>query len=74
MYSHGGYLYMLGGWTQDGCRADHYRWVVDCRMISELLFFRISASGSSWEGRAAFHVLIHRHTAVVDEQKVRRKY
>ena len=29
MYSHGGYLYMLGGWTQDGCRADHYRWVVE---------------------------------------------
>ena len=27
MYSYGGYLYMLGGWTYDGCRSDHYRWL-----------------------------------------------
>ena len=25
MYSYGGHLYMLGGWTYDGCRNYHYR-------------------------------------------------
>ena len=33
MYSYGGYLYMLGGWTYDGCRSDHYRWLVVVRKI-----------------------------------------
>ena len=56
MYSYGGHLYMLGGWTADGCRNYHYR---------------ISESGSSWEGRAAYERNIHRHTAVVDEQQVK---
>ena len=75
MYTYGGHLYMLGGWTYDGCRNYHYR----CRAIELLIYrapthssfthSRISESGSSWAGRAAYERNIHRHTAVVDEQQ-----
>ena len=33
-------------------------------------YHRISEDGWGWEGRAAFHIIIHRHTAVVDEEQV----
>ena len=51
MYTLGDYLYLMGGYDGANCRNSHYR---------------ISATGSSWEGRAAFPRLIHRHRAVVD--------
>ena len=54
MYSHGGYLYVVGGWD-NGCscsRSEHYR---------------LAENGNGWETRAGYPRVIHRHTSVVDE-------
>ena len=48
-------MYMLGGYY-GACHSAHYR---------------ITATGSSWEGRAAYPRPIHRHLMVVDRVKQR---
>ena len=53
MYTVGEYLYILGGWSDDGvCRNYHYR---------------IKDGEWEWKSRAAYERNIFRHTAVVDE-------
>ena len=52
MYTIGDYIYILGGYDYGTCLYQHYR---------------LSATGSSWEGRAGYPFRVHRHTAVVDE-------
>ena len=49
-------MYVLAGHSGSGCQSAHYR---------------IKATGSSWEGRAGYPRVIHRHSAVVDPVKER---
>ena len=51
----GSYMYMLGGYY-GSCHSAHYR---------------ITSTGSSWEGRAVYPRPIHRHLMVVDRVKQR---